>query len=163
MSTGDTSMSGKWLIFVRDLIVVQSFSNSLQGLQTLIGVAMGMLFDGDLMGSEDHDLAVWINRVHLVFAALPNLFYLTGVDFKTMTINLSGPGSFFPLIQHSKFDLPGIEVLLGKLLYWYLVPAFQLLCALIIADISMYFLHRLGHSNKWLYSEFFANSHGKDV
>lgn len=112
-----------------------------------------MLGDGDVMENEDYDLAVWISRVHVVFATLPNLLYLLGVDFKTVTITLSGSGSFFPMIEHPGLDILGIEVLLGKFLYWYLVPVFQLAYALIIADAFMYFLHRLGHTNKWFYSK----------
>lgn len=112
-----------------------------------------MLGEGDVTGSEDYDLAAWISRVHAVFAALPSLLYLTGVDFNTMAITLSGSGSFFPKIGHPEFDMPNIEVLMGKSLYRYIVPVFQLAYALIIADACMYCLHRLGHTNKWLYSK----------
>ena len=125
----------------------------MQGLQTLLGLALGMLGEGDVTGNEDYDLAVWVSRVHAIFAALPNLLYLTGVDFKTMGTTLSGSGSFSPLIGHPGLGMSGIEVLIGKSLYWYIVPVFQIAYALIVADACMYCLHRLGHTNKWIYSK----------
>ena len=125
----------------------------MQGLQTLMGLALGMLGEGDVTGNEDYDLAVWISRVHAVFAALPRLLYLTGVDFKKMAIALSGFGSFLPTVGHPELDMHSIEVLIGTSLYRYIVPVFQLSYALIIADACMYCLHRLGHTNKWIYSK----------
>jgi sterol desaturase/sphingolipid hydroxylase (fatty acid hydroxylase superfamily) len=121
-----------------------------------------MLGSGDVTGSEDYYLAVWISRVRVVFATLPNLLYFTGVDFKTMAVTLFGSGSFLHMIEYPQFDMPRIEVLLGKLLCWYLIPFFQLVYALIIADAFMYCLHRLGHTNKWFYSKS-CRFHRKDV
>ena len=118
-----------------------------------MGLALGMLGEGDVTGNEDYDLAVWISRVHAVFAALPTLLYLTGVDFKKMAITPSGFGSFLPTIGHPELDMHSIEVSIGTLLYRYIVPVFQLAYALIIADACMYCLHRLGHTNKWIYSK----------
>lgn len=150
MPTRYAPMSGKSISV--GLVWCKTFL-PLQGLQTLLGLALSTLGDGDVTGSEEHDLAVWINRVRAVFAALPSLLYLTGVDFKTMAITLSGFGSFLPTIEHSELDVLGIEIVLGKLMYWYIVPVFQLAYALIIADACMYCLHRLGHTNKWIYSQ----------
>ena len=112
-----------------------------------------MLGEGDVTGSEEYDLAVWIHRVHAGFAAFPSLIYLTGLDFKTMAINLSGSKTFLPTVGQPEPDMTAIEVLIGKSLYWYIVPVFQLVCALIIADASMYCIHRLQHTNRWIYSK----------
>ena len=125
----------------------------MQGLQTLLVLALGTLGEGDVTGSEDHDLAVWVTRVHAFFSAIPSLLCLTGVDFKTMAITLSGFGAFIPTIGYPGLDMHGIEVLIGKSLYLFIVPVFQLIYALVIADASMYCLHRLGHTNKWIYSK----------
>ena len=125
----------------------------MQGIQTLLGLALGALGEGDVTGDEDYNLAVWISRVRAVFAAFPNLLYFTGVDFKAMLGTLSGSESFPPMMGYSEFDMAGIEVLIGKSLYWYIVPVFQLVYALVVADASMYCLHRLGHTNKWIYSK----------
>lgn len=124
----------------------------MQGLQTLLGLALGALGDGEVTGNEDHDLSVWINRVHAGFAALPTLLRFTGVDFKTMAITMTEARSFLHLRGQPALKMPVIEVLLGKALYWYIVPAFQLVFALVVADACMYCLHRLVHTNKWLYS-----------
>lgn len=150
MPTRDAPVSGKSILVG---LVLCNICLQLQGLQTLLGLALDTLGEGDFTGSEDYDLAVWISRVRAVFAALPSLLYLTGVDIKTMAITLSGSGSFLPMIGHPELDVPGIEVLIGKSLYWYIVPVFQIAYALIIADACMYCLHRLGHTNKWMYSK----------
>lgn len=130
-----------------------------QCLQTLLGLALGSLGDGDVTGSEDYDLAIWISRVHAVFAAIPSFLSLTGVDFKTMAITLSKSGPFLTTIGHPEFDIPRIEVVIGSLLYWYIVPILQLVGALITADAFMYCLHRLGHTNKWIYKHIHSKHH----
>jgi sterol desaturase/sphingolipid hydroxylase (fatty acid hydroxylase superfamily) len=122
----------------------------IQVLQTLLGLALGALGDGDVTGNEDYDLALWISRVGAVFSALPSLLYLTGVDFKTIAITLPGPRSFLPMVEYHELD---IEVLIAKFLYWYIVPVVQIACALIVADACMYCIHRIGHTNKWVYSK----------
>jgi sphinganine C4-monooxygenase len=159
MPTRDAPMSGK-SSFV-GLVLCKTFSH-IQGLQTLLGLALGALGEGDVTGSEDFDLAIWISRVHAAFAAIPSLLSLTGIDFKTMAITRSRSGPFLPTIGHPEFDMPSIEVLTGRLLYWYIVPIFQLASALIVADACMYCLHRLGHTNKWIYSKSWE-LHRKDI
>lgn len=118
-----------------------------------MGLALGSLGEGDVTGSEEYDLALWIGRVRAVLAAFPSLLYLTGVDFKTMTTTLSGSRFFFSTIGQPGFNMPDVEVLIANSLYWYIVPVFQLIYALVVADASMYCLHRLGHTNKWIYSK----------
>ena len=150
MLTRDAAMSGKSSF--AGLILCKTFSH-IQALQTLLGLALGALGEGDVTGSEDYDLAIWISRVRAVFATIPSFLSLTGIDFKTMAITLPRSGPFLPTKGHPEFDMPGFEILTGRLLYWYIVPIFQLVSALIIADACMYCLHRLGHTNKWIYSK----------
>ncbi|KAL9055978.1 MAG: hypothetical protein Q9206_002923 [Seirophora lacunosa] len=90
----------------------------LRGLQTLLGLGLGMLGEGDVTGSEDYDLAVWISRVNAALAMLPSLFGITGVDFKTMAMTLAGSRPFLTVVGHPELDLPGIEVLIAESLYW---------------------------------------------
>ncbi|KAL8950434.1 MAG: hypothetical protein Q9222_003528 [Ikaeria aurantiellina] len=90
----------------------------LRALQTLLGLGLGMLGESEVTGSEDYDLSIWIRRVHSVFAVLPNVLYLTGVDFKTMTATLSMPATFLPAVRHRDLGVPDIEVLVAKSFYW---------------------------------------------
>ncbi|KAL1746835.1 fatty acid hydroxylase superfamily-domain-containing protein [Schizophyllum fasciatum] len=43
--------------------------------------------------------------------------------------------------------------------YWWAIPAAQLLGAMVIIDTWQYFLHRLMHENKWLYRQFHSWHH----
>ncbi|KAL8797645.1 MAG: hypothetical protein Q9182_007148 [Xanthomendoza sp. 2 TL-2023] len=45
------------------------------------------------------------------------------------------------------------EVTIAKALYWVLIPLFQYLTAMVLADTFQYFTHRAFHVNKWLYSK----------
>lgn len=91
--------------------------------------------------------------MHSIFAEFPSLLFLTGVNVKKMAITLYRFRPYLLIKGHSELDIPDIEVLVGKALYWYLVPIFQLLYTLVIADVIWYSLHRLGHTNKWTYSK----------
>lgn len=45
------------------------------------------------------------------------------------------------------------ELLTARLLYWVVVPLFQYISAMVLADTFQYFTHRAFHVNKWLYSK----------
>lgn len=99
------------------------------------------------MGSVYDDIALWTSRVRAACAATLSALALTGIDFKSLATTLSGVGPF------ASVDMANVQVLTGKLLYWIVVPAVQLVSALLVADAWMYCLHRLGHTNKWIYSK----------
>ncbi|KAL9583701.1 MAG: hypothetical protein Q9203_004969 [Teloschistes exilis] len=122
-------------------------------LQTLFGLGLSLLGDGEpeTTGSEQHDLAIWMYRVHHTFAALPRLLAFTGVDFKTMAMTMSRSGPVLPVTGYMGQLPSGFDVFVAKAFYWYIVPAFHLAVALLIADASMYCIHRFGHTNKWFY------------
>lgn len=46
-----------------------------------------------------------------------------------------------------------LELMIAKCLYWILVPLFQYISAMVLADTFQYFTHRAFHVNRWLYSE----------
>jgi len=130
-----------------------------QALQTLFGLALGALGDGEDTGGEDDDLSVWIKRVHLILSAIPNLICLAGIDVEAITIKLHRLDPKLPATGHSENGIPSIQEHIGKMLYRYIVPTFQLASALIIADACMYCLHRLGHTNKWIYKHIHSQHH----
>lgn len=45
-----------------------------------------------------------------------------------------------------------VELLIAKITYWTLVPLFQYITAMVLADTMQYFTHRAFHVNRWLYS-----------
>ena len=45
------------------------------------------------------------------------------------------------------------ELMAARLLYWIVVPLFQYISAMVLADTFQYFTHRAFHVNKWLYSK----------
>jgi len=54
-------------------------------------------------------------------------------------------------------QLHGVTVV--SWLYWWIIPAFQFLFAIFIMDTWEYFLHRLFHTNKFLYRHFHSVHH----
>ncbi|KAK7471270.1 Sphingolipid C4-hydroxylase sur2 [Stygiomarasmius scandens] len=48
---------------------------------------------------------------------------------------------------------------LGYYMYWWAIPAMQLLLAMFIIDTWQYFLHRFMHVNKWFYKRFHSWHH----
>jgi sphinganine C4-monooxygenase len=114
---------------------------------------LGAIGEGDFTGKEDYDLGVWVSRVHAVFEAMSSVRFLLGIDLKRIAIILHEFGSCLPIIAIPELDMTQIDVLIATSLYWYIIPTLQLIFALIIADIAMYCLHRLGHTNKWIYSQ----------
>lgn len=50
-----------------------------------------------------------------------------------------------------------LELMTAKCVYWILVPLFQYISAMVLADTFQYFTHRAFHVNKWLYSELTYN------
>ncbi|CAL8580637.1 Sphingolipid C4-hydroxylase sur2 [Xanthoria parietina] len=51
------------------------------------------------------------------------------------------------------------EVMFAKAMYWVLVPLFQYVAAMVLADTFQYFTHRAFHVNKWLYKHVHAMHH----
>jgi sphinganine C4-monooxygenase len=118
-----------------------------QALQTLLGLVLSAFGEDDpyVIGSEEYELAIWIGRVRVVRESLPVLLSFTGIDFRHTTSTLGG---FLPAVSMSSID-----VAIGTLLHRYIMPFSSIILALIVADASMYCLHRLGHTNKWIYSK----------
>jgi sterol desaturase/sphingolipid hydroxylase (fatty acid hydroxylase superfamily) len=112
-------------------------------------LALNTLGGEDVVSSDELDLALWTGRVCRIFAAIPRLLSFSGVDVEKM---MTVPSMAMPFgIQ---LDMLTLGEATAGVLFWYIVPVFQLLVALVVADAFMYCLHRLEHTNKWLYSTF---------
>ncbi|PHH59778.1 hypothetical protein CDD81_2582 [Ophiocordyceps australis] len=104
--------------------------------------------------SEEYELATYIGGVEAAWAVGTRLLYPTGIDLKTLGSRLSKS-----LSRSAVTGLGQPAVLVGSLLYWYIVPAFQFFFAIVVADAFMYCLHRLGHTNKWIYKHIHSQHH----
>ncbi|PHH68968.1 hypothetical protein CDD82_157 [Ophiocordyceps australis] len=125
-----------------------------RALQTLLGLALGAFGEGDMTGSEEYELTAYIGRVEAAWAACAMLVLPTGIDLKTLGSRLSKVLSRGAVTGHRQ-----PAVLIGSLLYWYIVPAFQFFITIVVADAIMYCLHRLGHTNKWIYKHIHSHHH----
>lgn len=140
--------------------------------QIIQGVMSGVLSATDppsLMGMEEYDVAVWATRVRLAQRALPALLGILGINAATVSKNMavSHPllagvlaGGHYPFLTSDLSGPDGIpvptfatwELLVAKAIYHLILPALQFFIAVTALDTWQYFLHRLMHQNKWLYS-----------
>lgn len=148
----------RWEVF-RDVVLQQI-------IQTIFGVFLGMLDEDAQFGKEDHDVAVWAQRIRIAQGLVPGALALLGVDAQGMLEKITGTspmlagalagGQYQVLQQTSQGAAPAFaqwELLAAKAAYWYLVPAAQFLLAILVVDTWQYFWHRAMHMNKWLYSK----------
>lgn len=122
-------------------------------------------------GMEDYDVAVWATRVRLAQRALPTVLGVLGINAATISKNMavSHPflagalaGGHYPFLTSELAGPDGAlvpafatwELLVAKAIYWAIIPGFQLFVAVTALDTWQYFLHRLMHQNKWLYSSY---------
>lgn len=130
-------------------VFVQQFFQSIVGIYLAGG--------SDVYGKEDYDIAVWASRIRLVQSYIPRLLAVVGIDAlglsKTVSGSYSELGSLFAGDYSSLWTATPAawELFLAKSIYWVLTPAFQFSVAVAISETWQYFLHRLFHSNRWLY------------
>lgn len=150
----------RWEVF-RDVILQQI-------IQTIFGVGMGYFDQDYLLGKEEHDIAVWAQRLRIAQTYIPGVLATTGLDTQGIAKNLAGShamlaaalsGGQYNLIQESVAGelLPAFapwEMVVAKAIYYAVVPAIQFTLAILIVDTWQYFWHRAMHLNKWLYSTY---------
>lgn len=144
-------------------------------IQQLIQIAMSVLLefidDEQTVGREDYDVAVWATRVRIAQRALPTLLGLLGLNAASISKNMfaSGhpfiagalAGGHYPFLTTELLDgshsvVPAFaawELFVAKAIYWLAIPGVQLFAAVSVLDTWQYFLHRLMHVNKWMYSK----------
>ncbi|TKA78187.1 hypothetical protein B0A49_01313 [Cryomyces minteri] len=159
----------RWEVF-RDVIIQQV-------VQTIFGVGLGMIEPEDTFGKEDHDVAVWAQRIRIAQRAIPTVLTTIGVDASGLAMNLAESypvaagalaGGHYPWLMQT-FTVAGQditaptfaawELFAAKAVYWYLVPALQFGLAILVVDTWQYFWHRAMHMNKWLYTTFHSRHH----
>ncbi|KAF6843776.1 sphinganine hydroxylase [Colletotrichum musicola] len=148
-----------------------------QAIQVAMSVFLEYIDDEQLVGREDYDVAVWATRIRLAQRALPTLLGLLGLNAASISKNMSASGHPFiagalagghypflttELLDGSHSVVPAFaawELLAAKAIYWLVIPGIQLFAAVSILDTWQYFLHRLMHVNKWMYTTFHSRHH----
>ncbi|KAK5116440.1 hypothetical protein LTR62_007988 [Meristemomyces frigidus] len=148
-----------------------------QVIQTVFGLGLAFVDPPSVCGKEEYDVAVWAQRIRMVERAVPAVLGFVGVDAVGLAKNmgsahtmlaavLSG-GQYTDLIQTvlsngEMVTAPAFanwELLFARTIYHALIPALQFLLAICVVDTWQYFLHRLMHQNKYLYTTFHSRHH----
>lgn len=142
----------------RDVIIQQI-------IQVATGAVLALTEPQEMAGRGEYDVARWATRIRLAQRYLPGLLSFVGLNATALSKKLSTSypflagalaGGYYPVITSSGTSSPTFapwELAFGKFIYWVGVPALQFLVAICILDTWQYFLHRLMHVNRWLYSE----------
>lgn len=141
----------------RDVVVQQI-------IQVVTGAALAMTEPPEMFGKAEYDVAVWATNLRLSQRALPGLLGLLGLNASAISKNMSAShpllagalaGGYYPFLATPDAAAPAFapwELTAAKLIYHVFVPALQFFAAVFILDTWQYFLHRLMHMNRWMYS-----------
>ena len=130
-----------------------------------------MADDSEHFIPHDYAIAAWVQTVRYSEAVASQWIRYFGIGLTWVPSDWKAYGSAptvpFTHNRGSNFshDFPAqfaaestssssLEMMTAKGLYWIVVPLFQYISAMILADTFQYFTHRAFHVNKWLYSEF---------
>ncbi|CAD6500758.1 BgTH12-06465 [Blumeria graminis f. sp. triticale] len=153
----------------RDVIIQQI-------IQILVATVLNLMEPEQTVGKEEYEIACWATVLRLAQRALPQVFALFGLNASAISKNIS---QSHPMLAGAlsggrySFRTMGInvdgspsnqafahwELAAASIVYWYIVPAFQFLIAVIFVDTWQYFLHRAMHVNKWLYTTCHSRHH----
>lgn len=142
-----------------------------QVIQVVTGAALAITEPPEMKGKSDYDVAVWATRLRLAQRAVPGLLSALGLNATALSksLSVSHPllagalaGGYYPVSATAQSAAPGFapwELAVAKLIYHVLVPGLQFFVAVFILDTWQYFLHRLMHMNRWLYTTFHSRHH----
>jgi sphinganine C4-monooxygenase len=156
---------------IRDVVVQQI-------IQTVFGLAIGMLDPVELTGKELYDISVWARRIRVAQSYIPRILGAAGVDAVELGKNLASShltaagifsGGQYPHLAQEITGANGVtfttltfsswEASAAQLIYWVLIPVLQFGVAIFIVDTWQYFLHRAMHMNQWLYTTLHSRHH----
>ncbi|KAL8785678.1 MAG: hypothetical protein Q9213_003237 [Squamulea squamosa] len=143
-------------------------------IQQVAQCSLGYLMadDTEQFVSPEYAIALWVQRLRYVGMMIARWLPYTSHAWSWPVYALKGSGStpqpapwqdaLGDLIgnstQASSASELGLapftpqELILAKAMYWILVPLFQYISAMALADTFQYFTHRAFHVNKWLYT-----------
>lgn len=151
----------------RDVVVQQV-------LQVCVGAILSLTEPTPMTGKENYDVSVWAMRLRLLQRGVPLLLGALGVNAVGLAKNVAGDhpllaaalaGGQYPFVLDKAGDIMATvpapafaawEMTLAKLIYWLVIPALQFMVAVFLLDTWQYFLHRVMHTNRWLYGKFVA-------
>lgn len=124
----------------------------------------------DYIGKEDYDITVWAQKLRLAQRTIPSALAFIGIDSFSLANKLPIGHSLVGLLSGGKYpwlsqtiEHDGIlqavpafaewELVLAKAIYWVIAPAVRMLIAIAAIDLWQYSVHRIMHTNKWLYCE----------
>ncbi len=160
----------RWEV-VRDVVIQQV-------VQTIVGYIIGMTEPDEYLGKGEHDVLLWAQRIRLAQRTVPSLLSFIGINSKGLANNLfhSHPtlagaliGGHYPTLSNlisTSIDPPtsissfaAWELLTAHIVFHYLIPTLQFSLAILIVDTWQYFLHRLMHTSRYLYTTFHSRHH----
>jgi sphinganine C4-monooxygenase len=141
-----------------------------QVIQTVVGLGLGYFDEEQAMtGKDDFNVAVWAQRIRIAQRAVPALLGFVGVnagelakrialDYPTASSILAG-GQYPSMLQVLAVNGESVtapafapwEMVVAQAIYWVGIPAIQFIFAILVVDTWQYFLHRIMHTNQWLY------------
>ncbi|PPJ54302.1 hypothetical protein CBER1_06127 [Cercospora berteroae] len=127
-----------------------------QVMQSCLGIVLTWSSEPDLMEDVEAGVSTWACRARVALMTLKQGMAVVGPSLGTVDCTLPLPSSATGIANDTSIT---IDVLAGKALYWYLMPLLKIIIALIVADGWMYTIHRMEHTNKWMYKENFHYQH----
>lgn len=154
---------------LRDVIIQQV-------IQTMTAIVLTVTDEPQTVGREEYDIAVWATRIRLAQRALPTMLSLVGLNAAAISKNMASTGHTWLAGALAGGHYPALadefvagateasafaawELGLAKVVYWILLPMFQLWFAVAFLDTWQYFWHRLMHVNKWMYTNWHSRHH----
>ncbi|KKA28139.1 hypothetical protein TD95_000987 [Thielaviopsis punctulata] len=144
-----------------------------QIVQMATSLALSLAEDKPTYGREQYDVAVWAQRLRLAQRGFPVVLGLLGLNAADISANMaqSHPliagvlaGGHYPFLTaelgtQTIATFAAWELAAARLIYYVLVPTLQFILATVWVDTWQYFLHRLMHTNKWMYTTFHSRHH----
>jgi sphinganine C4-monooxygenase len=142
----------------RDVIIQQI-------IQVITGAVLAITEPPAMTGKAEYDVAVWATRIRLSQRVLPGLLGLVGLNASAISKNMATSypflagalaGGYYPFLSTDTASpsFAAWELAAAKFVYYLLIPGLQFFGAVCMLDTWQYFLHRLMHVNRWMYSEF---------
>ncbi|KAL8876389.1 MAG: hypothetical protein Q9198_005408 [Flavoplaca austrocitrina] len=148
-----------------------------QAAQCTLGYLMAD--DSEQFVSPEYAIALWAQRLRnievMVTRCVPYIGYLwpwaayesngsgyassSAIREGTLGNLLSNTTQAFDTSQMAPTPFTSQEILFANAMYWVLVPLFQYIAAMVLADTFQYFTHRAFHVNKWLYKHVHSMHH----
>lgn len=145
----------RWEV-LRDVVVQQI-------IQTLFGIFLAYFDPPEMVGREDHDIAVWALRLRSLQSVVPYALNAVGIDSSRLALNLlQSQPTLASVVSGGAYTHAGFaqwELRVASAVYWVGIPLVQFVVATLMVDTWQYFLHRAMHMNKFLYTTLHIRHH----